>query len=155
MLTLALLGCTLDQLRSENEELKGEVDRLEEEMTVLEEEVAACKTLHELEASAGRNFDPPSERCENGVFNGDPGLLSAGGIARSVRLLPSENGLRIVSIKRDSLPSSCGFANGDVITSVDGLPVASIDDWGSPTGGQVTFVALRGGEPVSWTLVLD
>lgn len=152
---LLLAGCTMDELRAENAELQAELVRLETEKAELQAQVDGCSSIRELEASAARSFDPPKERCVDGVFTGDPELLSASGMTRAIRLLPNEKGVRVLGLRRGELADSCGFANGDVITAVNGVPLGSAQDWTAPEGSEVRFDALRKGDPVTWTLQLD
>jgi C-terminal processing protease CtpA/Prc len=156
LLSLLLSGCIqVDDLRVENTRLQEENLALAEEVSRLNEALGDCESIKTMEASAARSFDPPTERCVDGVFEGDPELLSATGMTRGVRLLPSpDGGLRIISIRRDSLADSCGFRNGDVVTSVAGTALESAEDWGTPEGAEVTFEVLRRGEPVAWSLEL-
>ena len=153
---LLLAGCIqVDDLRVENTRLREENVALAEEVSRLNEALGDCESIKTLEASAARSFDPPTERCVDGLFTGDPTLLSAGGMTRGVRLLPSpDGGLRVISIRRGSLADSCGFRNGDVITSVNGTVLESADDWGTPQGTEVVFEVQRRGEPVAWSLDL-
>ena len=152
---LLLAGCNVDALRAENAELRQELVRLEEEKAELQVQVDGCDSIRELVESAGRSFEPPKERCVEQTFVGDPELLGGSGMTRGLRLLPHELGVRVLGIRQGSLADSCGFANGDVITSVDGVAVHTVQDWVPPAGDEVTFEAVRRGEPVTWTLRID
>ena len=152
----ALLGCSqMDELRAENARLEEENAQLAEEMADLRQQVDACATAASLEASAARNFDPPTERCVDRAYSGDLELLSGSGMTRDMRVLPAQKGgLRLLSIRRDSLANSCGFENGDVLIQVDGQAVQDLDDWGTPQPPGVAFTVMRRGEETTWELAL-
>lgn len=152
----ALLGCSqMDELRAENARLEEENAQLVEEMLELREQVDACASVAALEASAARNFDPPTERCADLAYSGDLDLLSGSGMTRDMRVLPAPNGgVRLLSIRRDSLADSCGFKNGDVLIQVDGQAIQSLDDWGPPEPPEVAFTVMRRGEETTWELAL-
>ena len=152
----ALLGCSqMDELRAENARLEEENAQLVEELVELREQVDACATVTALEASAARNFDPPPERCVDFAYSGDLELLSGSGMTRDMRVLPApKGGLRLLSIRRDSLANSCGFENGDVLIQVDGEAIQGLDDWEPPEPPGVAFTVIRRGQETTWELAL-
>ena len=90
-------------------------------------------------------------------------LPSAEEAAADARLVPhvtggKEDGYRIFGIRHDSLASSCGLQNGDIVTSVQGVSLtstaAALDAWRAAKDLPEFVVTVeRRGAPVDITLV--
>lgn len=111
-----------EELRAERDALQGEVDEAAEQR---------------VRGRGTRQFRPdPGYRC---VVDGD-GYAVDGAVLDDfeaslsrVRLVPSyrdgrAEGFKMYGLRDDSLPASCGFHNADVITAVNGLPIATPAD---------------------------
>ena len=123
------------------------VEALEERVTELEREVKDLQKRsidHPTDHAAPEEREAP-ERPEHGVQfqcepDGDDFILTSGyedarrspveAVGR-VQLLPSRGGaegIKILGIRRDSGPESCGFQNGDTVHSVNGETFRAEDD---------------------------
>lgn len=58
----------------------------------------------------------------------DQAIQDVGKLATEIRIQPSENGLALSNIKPNSLFRRMGLRNGDVLKSVDGQQIRSVDD---------------------------
>ena len=168
------LACEVDQLRAENLELaaqlgnrEAEIDLLVAEVASLQLEVESCSTVRALDASLERSYGGTDARCEQDgerlSFSSDPQLLLSGaafGNSGAVRVVPSftpdgdSRGIRVYSIRAGSLADSCGFANGDVITAVNGQAIRTLGDWNAD-GGAVEFTAYRRSGSHQWVVSFE
>jgi general secretion pathway protein C len=58
----------------------------------------------------------------------DQAIQDVGKLATEIRIQPSENGLSLSNIKPNSIFRRMGLRNGDVLKSVDGQAIRSVDD---------------------------
>ena len=58
----------------------------------------------------------------------DQAIQDVGKLATEIRIQPSENGLSLSNIKPNSIFRRMGLRNGDVLRSVDGQEIRSVDD---------------------------
>ena len=58
----------------------------------------------------------------------DQAIQDVGKLATEIRIQPSENGLALSNIKPNSIFRRMGLRNGDVLKSVDGQQIRSVDD---------------------------
>ena len=58
----------------------------------------------------------------------DQAIQDVGKLATEIRIQPSENGLALSNIKPNSIFRRMGLRNGDVLRSVDGQQIRSVDD---------------------------
>ena len=58
----------------------------------------------------------------------DQAIQDVGQLATEIRIQPSENGLALTNIKPNSIFRRMGLRNGDVLKSVDGQEIRSVDD---------------------------
>jgi general secretion pathway protein C len=58
----------------------------------------------------------------------DQAIQDVGKLATEIRIQPSENGLSLSNIKPNSIFRRMGLRNGDVLKSVDGQQIRSVDD---------------------------
>jgi len=113
--------------------LEKRVDRLEKkpEIKPIEPPVAG------LPQATGKAKDV---RCEekDGVYLVTADEAAAlkddlGGVSTTLRMIPAMEGdkiqgMKVYAIRADSFPASCGFKNGDTVTEINGLALASPDD---------------------------
>lgn len=144
----------LEALRADRARLQGENSAQARQIAELQAEVEKMRPAYEgaasLEAAAERTFDPPSERCEaldeGFAFSGDLGALTRLELwARSARMLPVSDGggFRVLAIRRESLLSSCGVRNGDILQAINGAPLHTTADWETMAAANTAPEALR------------
>jgi hypothetical protein len=149
---LALSSCCgAGEREAELEALAAELDRAQLELLASQLELEKCEARGEtlladveaLERAAappswggGRVGQPGPESDLRCVAVGDHYQVSPavgeelGQLSMSIRVVPhyrdgEPRGLKLFGIPGDSLPASCGFANGDVVVSLNGLPLSN------------------------------
>lgn len=152
---LAQSRAELARLTQENSAQRARIAALEAEIEQMRPVVEAAKSL---EQAAEREFSPPTERCteRDGAFTFDGDLAALARLelwARAARLVPMSEGAgtRVMAIRRDSLLSSCGFRNGDLLERVNGVALTSVEAWQTVTpnaAGELRFAVNRAGLPV-------
>lgn len=143
----------LEALRADQARLREENSAQAKQIAELQAEVEKMRPAYEgaasLEAAAERTFDPPRERCEalddGFAFSGDLGALTRLELwARGARMLPvSDGGFRVLAIRRESLLSSCGVHNGDILQAINGSPLNTTADWETMAAANTAPEALR------------
>jgi len=141
---------------AERDKLERELNALHTDMALLEDALDLCEageppvdanaalTLDgadedEAPGAKRRAMEEPRVRGKTCVRIGTARFrlgagLQASDITAEVNIRPSEDefgepdGLRLSGIETDSLGEACGFQNGDVLHSIDGEPILSLDD---------------------------
>ena len=77
-------------------------------------------------------YCPEPERCSIPRAVIDEMLANPADFAKQARIIPSlrdgvARGFKLYGIRPDSLPKNLGFKNGDMVTSVNGLPLTGMD----------------------------
>jgi hypothetical protein len=122
-------------LRTQNAELRDQNEALENRITELESRIAALPA-----ASPPPPPRPVTARCAGTSPNFrltradvDEVLGDLADLSMEVRLVPyiqggsQPVGFKMYSIRPDSFVASCGFKNGDVLKTFNGLPLNSPD----------------------------
>jgi len=129
------------------EDLQKKVDMLENKVRALEKRMDRLEKKPEpkpveppvagLPQPTGKAKDV---RCEekDGVYVVTADEAAAlkddiGGVSTTLRMIPAMEGdkiqgMKVYAIRADSFPASCGFKNGDTVTEINGLALASPDD---------------------------
>lgn len=138
----ALLGCggLLPHQRLQDETQDAVIAQLEEKTRKLELEMESLR-------EENRELRERIVAVENGTVTEEP--LGASGtceisrtafeadrmkdLAEQARIVPSfangtANGFKLFSIRPDSIYTACGFQNGDVVTAVNGMRIASPEE---------------------------
>lgn len=144
-------GAEQQRLESENESLRIQLAATEKKSEEAMREAADCALqnealLEEIETlsraaappswGGGRVGQPGPESPIRCVAQGDHFIVDPtvgedlGQLSMSMRVVPhyrdgSPFGMKLFGIPTDSLPGSCGFRNGDVITGLNGQPLTS------------------------------
>lgn len=133
---------------AERDKLERELNALHADMALLEDALDLCEAGEppidnadedEAPGAQRRAMEEPRVRGKTCVKIGTARFrlgagLQASDITAEVNIRPSEDelgepdGLRLSGIERDSLGEACGFQNGDVLHTIDGEPILSLDD---------------------------
>lgn len=150
MLVVALLACSDASLREDNArltEVAAEAERRAEQaearVVMLEAELAearaAAEVLTDLQEASVRAYEPPLARCtgegqDRTVSDARNPFAAPESVLADARLVPDgHGGIRVFGVRRGSLLDSCGVSNGDVLLSLNGLPVGSLEAWAAAT----------------------
>jgi len=152
LLSLALLtplaGCfgLVNAMEAENAQLQEENRKLQVRVSTLEDELRTCQEEHDaLQIEFGELYDeaqrqrrenaPPTvSRCEPGDDGGyvlrEKPFDDIEALTGEARIVPNfadgeVNGMRLSSVRRDTLLASCGLENGDIIRAVNEMPITS------------------------------
>lgn len=177
--TLLLAGC----MRRDDERrrhLEDRIERLDSEITELRDEnmrlrarVDALEAARGGESGASVPETPAPEIHARCVVQGDHYTLRAAeidevmansaGLAREMRVVPffdegHSKGFKLFAIRPDTLVSSCGFHNGDVLEALNGSPLTNpdtaLDAWAhTKTARSLDFRVIRNDAPLD--LVID
>ncbi|MFT5680469.1 MAG: type II secretory pathway component PulC [Myxococcota bacterium] len=164
------LSQQVSSLQANQRELMQELARLKQAVIVLEGVARNDLSPADLNAAAAAAaIEPVAGSCQagdDGVFRIPADQLSPETLSKTIRIIPhkdasgSIDGYRLSAVRRGSVVESCGFKNGDIIHSVNGLPLTSTassmetySDLKSET--DLTFEVVRRGKKTTLTLGLD
>ena len=173
---LLLLGCTP---KAETAALEARVAALEADSEAQDLEIAGLRDR--LDFLASREAPPSPPHHDSTAVVGDAPVCTADGdrmmlpslegldegfLTRSARIVPHQSatgktdGFRLLAIRPGSLLATCGVKNGDILTSVEGMPVTSMEEMLAAYTGlgdrrSLTFGLIRQSAPVQLTLYLS
>ncbi|MEZ4317760.1 MAG: hypothetical protein R3F61_09650 [Myxococcota bacterium] len=174
MWLLLWIGCVTDtteveRLRAEVEQLRDESAYQREQIDTLRQQVvdlSVARIEPEADAEPASATGPQCTKVSEGVYQLPPDLTAdLETLSRSGRLLLHRgdsgefDGYRLSAIRRGSTGDSCGFANGDIVHSVNGLALdsmtAAMEAYNVvQEAGSYAFAISRRGSPVTLTLIV-